>query len=399
MSEQSGRPEDQDFRSENDFLAPLNRTSKKQMKRWWIKTTALLLLVVFSVVLLFTIGDLVSAEDTPQLRFVQLIRLINYPLFALLLSIILSYILVESFKYAWMLKISTGKFYLRTSIKTMFLGKYYDGITPLSTGGQPFQIMYLHKKDIPRGIASAIPLMRYLVSSVVMTAFAAVLLALTPHFVPGRIATVALLAIACVSLVINALVPVTIILFTVSPVLSTKIMATIIHVLYKLRIVKNRYATMKKTVRDLREYSEAIRMFTRKTAQMIPLILLSIAETFLYLAIPFFVVIAIADVPPTAELLVQILCLSVITRYTSLLLPTPGNTGAVEATSSLIFITVAGIDAYLGWVVLVWRFLTYYIYILSGIGINIFEIIRSAVRSRRQRHISGSPPPEQDASE
>ena len=178
-----------------------------------------------------------------------------------------------------------------------------------------------------------------------------------------------------------------------------KIMATIIHVLYKLRIVKNRYATMKKTVRDLREYSEAIRMFTRKTAQMIPLILLSIAETFLYLAIPFFVVIAIADVPPTAELLVQILCLSVITRYTSLLLPTPGNTGAVEATSSLIFITVAGIDAYLGWVVLVWRFLTYYIYILSGIGINIFEIIRSAVRSRRQRHISGSPPPEQDASE
>ena len=37
------------------------------------------------------------------------------------------------------------------------------------------------------------------------------------------------------------------------------------------------------------------------------------------------------------------------------------------------------------WIIIVWRFLTYYVYILTGIGINVFEIIRSAVRNRRAK--------------
>ena len=48
-----------------------------------------------------------------------------------------------------------------------------------------------------------------------------------------------------------------------------------------------------------------------------------------------------------------------------------------------MFVGASQIDPVVGWVILVWRFLTYYIYILSGIGINVFEIIRDAVRNRR----------------
>ena len=101
------------------------------------------------------------------------------------------------------------------------------------------------------------------------------------------------------------------------------------------------------------------------------------------------------DVEPTFELLMQILCLSTLTRYTALLIPTPGNTGAMEATGSLIFATVKSIQPMLGWVVLVWRFLTYYIYILSGIGISIFEVIRDAVRQKRavRAEVSDTQPP------
>ena len=116
--------------------------------------------------------------------------------------------------------------------------------------------------------------------------------------------------------------------------------------------------------------------------------LLCILESLLFVTLPFFVVIAIANIPLTAEtgmrLVMQIACLVVISRYTALLVPTPGNTGALEAASSLVFVTVAGIEPVVGWVVLVWRFCTYYVYILSGIGINIFEIIRGAVRARKK---------------
>ena len=47
----------------------------------------------------------------------------------------------------------------------------------------------------------------------------------------------------------------------------------------------------------------------------------------------------------------------------------------------------------LGWVVLVWRFFTYYLYILSGIGISIFEVIRDAVRQKRRVREENTPSP------
>lgn len=63
----------------------------------------------------------------------------------------------------------------------------------------------------------------------------------------------------------------------------------------------------------------------------------------------------------------------------------------MEATGSLIFSTVTSIQPMLGWVVLVWRFFTYYIYILSGIGISIFEVIRDAVRQKRRVREENAP--------
>ena len=74
-----------------------------------------------------------------------------------------------------------------------------------------------------------------------------------------------------------------------------------------------------------------------------------------------------------------------ISFYSASLVPTPGNSGASETTASLIFATALSSSAggALGWVILIWRLLTFYIYILAGLGINVFEIARSAYRRHR----------------
>ena len=65
-------------------------------------------------------------------------------------------------------------------------------------------------------------------------------------------------------------------------------------------------------------------------------------------------------------------------------IPTPGNSAAGEASSALVFTTLlTAVSGITSWMVLLWRFAIYYVYILSGIGISIFEIIRSAVRNKR----------------
>ena len=350
---------------------------------WWIKTALLLALVVLSVVLLFTLGDYLTGEDTPQLTVGELLSAIDYPLFALLLAMVAFYILVESGKYAYMLKVYTGKFRFRIAVKTMFLGKYYDGITPLSTGGQPFQIYYLHKKKIPSGAANVIPVARYVVSIFFLSVLSVILLALTPRYVPQDTVGTTLLIISWVSLGINILFPLALTLFSLFPKPSKKFILLIVCLLHKLHLVKQRYRTSIKFVREMREYSDCLKQFWRQLYKFIPLMFLCILECLLFVTLPFFVVIAIANVTPSVELAMQIACLVIITRYTALLIPTPGNTGAMEAAGSLVFVTVQGIGSVLGWTVLVWRFITYYGYILSGIGINIFEVIRSASRKRR----------------
>ena len=374
---------------ENNFPEKREKQIKEPPKRneksWWIKTTLLLLLVVLSIVMLFTLGNYLTGEENPQLTFPQLLKAINYPFLLLLLGVISCYILVESSKYSYMLKIYTGKFLFRTSVKTMFLGKYYDGITPMSTGGQPFQIYYLHKKDIPSGAATAIPIMRYIVQIFILSTLSIVLLAVTPKFLEQSTVNTTVLILSWVSLVVNAMLPVIVILFSIFPRPCKKVIMLVIKLLVRLKLVKHWYKIASKYLRELEGYSDAIKQFWKQLYKFIPVILLSFIEVGLFVTIPFFVVIAIGNVEPTLNLAIQIACLVIITRYTALLIPTPGNTGAAEAASSIVFVTVAGIGSVIGWVILVWRFLTYYVYILSGIGINIFEITRSALRNKRAK--------------
>lgn len=364
---------------------PEDMGTTKRSRGWWIKTLFLIVLIVLSIVMLFTLGDYLSGEEEKQLGFGEMLKQINYPMFGVLLGVILLYILVESGKYSFLLKKYTGKFRFRTAVKTMFIGKYYDGITPFNTGGQPFQIYYLHKKsDIPHGPASAIPVLRYIVNISVLTIVAIVLLSLSPLFLKATPVTKTILILSWVSLVVNVSLPVMVILFSLFPRPCKKLVIGLIHFLKKLHLVKNPYRATIKYVRELSEYSTTLKQFLREIYKYIPLILLSMMECLLFLTIPFFVVTSIGNVEPSMELMMQIACLIVITRYSALLMPTPGNTGAVEATGSLVFITVSGIGSVIGWVVLTWRFFTYYFYLLAGIVINIFEIIRSSYREKRK---------------
>ena len=53
--------------------------------------------------------------------------------------------------------------------------------------------------------------------------------------------------------------------------------------------------------------------------------------------------------------------------------PLPGGTGASELSFSVLFAQLFGIGGNLFWAMLIWRFFTYYIYIIQGIGVMIYD--------------------------
>ena len=362
-----------------------SRDTTKKKRNWWIKTILMLVLIGGSIALMFTINGYLSEEGTK--RFSEMIAGASLPFFFVFLGVILLDMILESAKYAYLLKISTGKFRFKNSIKTMFLGRYYDGITPLGTGGQPFQIYYLHKKDIPAGVATAVPLVRFIISTFVFCLIAVVLFIFTSHMglLSGWDGTT-ILIVSWVFMALNFLVPVLIIVFSLFPRAGKKLVVRLVAFLSKIRIVKHKYPTMKKYVYEIDEYRHSLKALIKSWKSLIPLVLICILETAVYTSLPFFAMLAIAGPNVTDNhllLLFQMCCLMVVSFYSSSFVPTPGNSGASEAMTMIVFLTVSGINSVLGWIVLLWRFATFYLYIVSGIGINIFEIIRSAVRPRR----------------
>ena len=60
----------------------------------------------------------------------------------------------DAFRVNLLVKRSSGRSRPFLSFKTNAIGRYYDAITPMSTGGQPFQVFYLKNRGI--NVAAAI---------------------------------------------------------------------------------------------------------------------------------------------------------------------------------------------------------------------------------------------------
>lgn len=367
------------------------RSSNKTKKQKWktaLKFIFLAALIGLSIGLMFGLGDYIHGD---ALGFVEMLTTtFSWKYFLIFLAAIVAYIVFESLKYSYLLKLSTGKWRLKNSFKVMFLGKYYDGITPLGTGGQPFQIYYLHKRKVPAGAATAVPLVKYIITTIVFGIMCAVMLGLAPSKFENDSAvsdklTLSFMIVAWIALSVNMLVPTIMLALSAFPKFGKKVIAWIVKVLHKMHIVKHKYSVTKKYVYEVAEYRNALKLFLRKWYMLIPLILITFVESALYLAMPFFAVTSVAGVAPTWDLLVQICCLSAVSFYAASMVPTPGNSGASETTTFFIFSTVAGIQSVVGWVVIAWRFAMFYLYILVGIGMTIFSMIRDGVRAKRAR--------------
>ena len=72
----------------------------------------------------------------------------------------------ETLCISYLIKQSTGKWRLGLSYKTAEIGRYYDSVTPMSTGGQPFQITYLKKRGMPLHTSLSIPLAKYVFNQI-----------------------------------------------------------------------------------------------------------------------------------------------------------------------------------------------------------------------------------------
>lgn len=269
--------------------------------------------------------------------------------------------LANVYKYVVMIRrsgteASRGKIW-KTAWRVVMLGKYYDNITPAAIGGQPFQIYYMRKNSgLGSGHATSIPIFGMIAGQVAFLVLA------IPTFIVMSVNgnNPALMTLAWVGLLFYAFWPVMIAGVSFAPKATTKFLKFMTKLLAKMRIVKSEKKALEKVETEVTEYAKSVKMILKSKGLFFATIICSLVYTACVTALPYFILSAFGGNVGFME------CFSLTLAVTSSVyfIPTPGNAGAAEGTFYVVFSALS--QGYVFWAMLVWRFFSYYVYILIG---------------------------------
>ena len=354
------------------------RTEKKKNK--WLGSLVLLLSIGIGVFLIIQMSSSLGEE---QLSFSEVFASVKWQNAAIAVVALVAIILLDIFKYVVVLHATTHKLHPLIGAKTALLGKYYDNITPFSTGGQPMQIYYLYKKGFGGGLSSAVVMIKYFFNTTawLLVAFVAMVFntAVLQRVETGNV----LLIAGWIGWALNVCLPVFLILFVIMPKMAKKLTAWLIRVAYKLKIVKDKERAMKKALSVVRDFRSSFVIMGKRPVHLVLLSLSCIAELALTFAFPYYIIRMFNGFQVDAGLstMFEVMALNAYAAFAASVVPTPGNSGAMEGLITMAFSAMAG--ATLMWVIFTWRFAVYYIYIIIGVGLTVFNFLRNVVRSRR----------------
>lgn len=265
------------------------------------------------------------------------------------------------------------------SLNSTIICRYYDSITPLGSGGQPFEIYYLRKKGVPVGIASGVPIASYCLDRI---AFVVVALGSVLWQGFGDVSTV-IKILFILGIIVNAFIPFAILFFTIMPKVAHAMAKAVAKAGHFLHLIKNEEEFYKKTAGSILEYAECLKYFMHKSLwrSLLGAAFSVLSLTALY-SCPYFILKmhGVADIS-----WIKILSLTSICYVSVTLLPTPGNSGGAEFSFRSIF---AGYltGGVLIWGMLCWRIVSYYLYIVCGCVLFLIQqIFKFTKRGRKEQ--------------
>lgn len=265
---------------------------------------------------------------------------------------------------------------IKVAWRVVMLGKYYDNVTPAAIGGQPFQIYYMHKHSgLSSGHATSIPIFGMIAGQIGF-----LILAIIAFLAGGLMQkSPALATLAWIGLLFYAFWPVMVAGVSFLPKQTTRFLQFCTKVLAKLHIVKNREEALEKIENEVTEYAKSVKMILKTHGIFTATIVLSMVYHIAVAAIPYFVLTAFGGDVGFWSCLVTTMAVTSAVYF----VPTPGNAGAAEGTFYVVFSALS--TGYVFWAMLIWRFFSYYIYIIVGPVIY----LRMHLEKKREARRSG----------
>ena len=293
------------------------------------------------------------------------------------LGLYVATVIFNSLKFLFLIYSRTKKWRPWFSFKLATIGRYYDHITPMGSGGQPFEIYYLKKDGYSGDIATAIPLAKYMVwqlSFLFICGF--ILIAYSHKYVSSAL----VLVCAWIGLALILLLFLFVLFMSITKKWGASLVVGILKLLHKMHIIKDYKKVLVKVLRFVKQYQFCMKTFAKSPLTIITVLLSSIASLITNALIAYFIYISFEANPTVGWW--EIVCKCFICELAVCFVPLPGGSGATELSFNALLGSLFT-EGTLFWGILIWRFLTYYLYILQGAIVLIGDMFSKSKRKKR----------------
>lgn len=343
---------------------------KKNKKTSWI--FLLVNIVIVGGILLYT---LLTQETKPLSEL--LAENPYYRYLWLSLGVMVIFYLAEGLSYSLLLKQTTGKCNYGLGVRTSLVGKYWDSITPFGSGGQLMQITYLNGKGKSADVSTSVIVGKYLLFQIAYT-----IIGLTVIIIPYDFLTSSEIVkyLALVGVILNSLVFFFILLVSTSRKACSVLVVGGLKLLVKLKIIKNYQQNLIKSLRFIKNYQNSMKHFIKKPLLIIAEVILNIISL---VCVAFVAYLIYKVFNPFGNIgPMKIITMSFLCTFATTFIPIPGGSGAAEVSFVAMFSQLFSTGTTF-WALMFWRFFTYYLYIIAGFSLTIFEPIFIKAKEKR----------------
>lgn len=262
-----------------------------------------------------------------------------------------------------MLKNYDQKFSYIEVLKLVLSTQFFNGITPFATGGQPFQIYILSKRS-KIGVSSitSVSLHNFIIYQTVLVFMGtlAILLKGALHLLPTS--GIDLNFLCGIGFGLNVFIIIALLIIAFSPKLTKSLLQLLFTLITYTPLRKKKDAIQRKLTKLTEDFHKEIYNLMSNKRLLMQAAFLNFTKLMVFYAIAFFI---FRSVGLTSINLLQAMISSAYIALITSVVPLPGASGGAEF-GFLFFFSSVTIGPQITAVMLLWRFITYYLGVITG---------------------------------
>ena len=255
----------------------------------------------------------------------------------------------------------------KSAFKLYLMTKFFNGITPFSSGGQPLQLYEMKKEGVSYLDGTTVLIKHFIIlqTSVVFLSIISLIITLLFHFIKP---TGFLLIVLIFGFVINFLLLAIVVILSYKIRVCEKVCEFFINLLSKLKIIKNKEEKTQSVKKSCEQYQKNYKELMQNKKYFFSLVLIESIALVCSFSLPFFVFKSLGS---PYNNYIAMLAIGTLVYLVGSFVPIPGGTGGMEyAFINLNEFIVP--STYLSVSLILWRVIDYYFpMIFGGIFFNL----------------------------